>query len=223
MTKTRMWACKRRLRIFPQLIGILFILLSGNSWAELRLGAAVGLGGAGITSLETVTSTDGTTSEATNVSRSESPGALGFLIEKQFSEHIIGSIDHFRGFRLGPFSTGVSFTGLTVRWYFRDPPPSVPSAGEGERKTVHLFKSFSPSVALSSGLGTGSIKRDNDQVPVVSGSGIYMGIALGGDYQLDRGVIWRPEIRSYTTIASSALKPTTLKFFSLNCTFLFIW
>ena len=111
-------------------------------------------------------------------------------------------LEHNRGYRLGPFSSGVGFTGINTKFYFRGRVPTV--AEKSKTGSTLLVKSFSFFAGLGSGVASGDIKRDDDLVPSINSSGIYIGIQIGADYPIAPGIVLRPQITSYTTFSSSS-------------------
>ena len=164
--------------------------------ADLSVGASLGFGGGGISSLTTINSS------TTTVNRSEGPGTFSFFVDYLIHEHFTLGVEHLRGFRLEPFSSGVSFTGVTGRWYFMAPAPNLQKTSLTE-STLH-FKRFTPFLGLSTGVASGTIHRDRDLVPDITGSGVYFGYRLGLDYQIAPGFGLRPEIAVLNTLSSAA-------------------
>lgn len=181
---------------------------------DFHLGTGLGYGGAGITKVEDV----GGTKES--VKRSEGPGTITFYADYMLSDVFSIGFEHLRGFRLGPASSGVSFTGINTRWYFRTPAPTVAKASPTE--STLLIKQFSFFVGLGSGFAGGNINRDDDLVPSLSASGAYFGFILGADYALSPGVVLRPQITSYSTFSSSSkTSPASLSYFSFGASIYF--
>ena len=210
------------------LAGYLSIGTSARA-GDFRFYGGLGLGGAGITktpssSASTTTSTDTTTSTSTDatstsVQRNEGPGVITLGIEKILSHRYTLAFDHSRGFRLGPFSSGVSFTGFTTRYYF----DAVPwGAKETKGQPTIFVKRLFGYIGGGIGVATGTIERTNDLVPNVSASGVYLGIRFGYDIPLNQfGTGIRPELMLSQTIASSATDPSSLSLFFLGCQFYF--
>lgn len=188
---------------------LLFFLPLVAGASDFRLGVAVGYGGAGITEQTTVNGV-----KDQNVQRADAPATIGFSLDYMISDSYSISLEHLRGVQFGPFSSGVSFTGLAWRWYFSTPPPTVNKAPYDE--TILVIKKFAPFFGLSIGLATGDLTRPNDEVGQVSGSGVYMGYRLGAEYQLSPGVGIRPEMVSSSTFSSSLYNPTSLSFFTFQ-------
>lgn len=175
---------------------------------DWRIGGAIGLGGTGITSSPNVNG------EKTLVPRSESPGIFSIYVDYLLSDRVGLTAEHIRGFRLGPFSSGVSFTGVGTRWYFLAPAPSTPKTSG--TKTSILVKRLIPFVGLGAGVATGTISRDEDQAPTVSGSGVYLGFRGGVDYSLAPGWGLRPELTTLATFSSSTIPPSSVSEFGLQ-------
>jgi hypothetical protein len=155
--------------------------------SDVRLGLALGFGGAGLSS-----TVDTSEVGSVPVSRSEGPGMVDIFAEYPLSDRFALGLEHSRGFRLGPFSSGMSFTGVFGRWYFNGPAPSL-EASDTEKTTL-LVRRFVPFLGLGLGVGSGTIERDGDLVPTVSASGVYLGYRFGADVALNRRVELRPEI-----------------------------
>lgn len=173
-----------------------------------RIGAAIGYGGSGIMQAVTVEGT------ATVVERSEGPGMLAFFADRFISDYFSLGLEHSRGFSLAPFSMGSSFTGLAGRWYFWGPAATVASEAEGQ--TQLLVKRLTPFFGLAVGVAAAEIKRENDAVPSVSGSGAYTGLRIGADYPLAPGIGIRPEINFSSTFYQNPAAPATLSEFALQ-------
>ncbi len=149
------------------------------------------------------------------MSRSEGPGTLGFFVETFLTDKVGFGVDHTRGFRLGPFSSGLNFTGIYARYYFLGPAPQAINS-DGEHSTI-LYKRYAMFLGWSGGVGQGQVSRNADQVPNISGTGVYMGIRAGADYPMgDRWGI-RPELMYHTTFMASEVNAPTLTEFSLHC------
>lgn len=176
--------------------------------SDFRLGASVGYGGAGVTQLESINGTKLT------IQRADAPATFSFFADYMISDSYSVSIEHSRGVQFGPFSSGVSFTGVAGRWYFSSPPPTVSKAPYDQ--TILLVKKFTPFFGLSMGLAVGDIYREGDAVPSVSASGVYLGYRLGAEYPIAPGVGIRPEIVSSSTFSSSVLNPASLSFFAFQ-------
>ena len=193
----------RLIALFPAL------LITTASASDFRLGTGLGYGGAGITKVTTVGE------DKQSVKRSEGPGTFSLFVDYVLSDTVGIGLEHNRGYRLGPFSSGVSFTGINTKWYFRGTAPSV--AKVSETGSTLLVKQFSFFIGLGSGVATGSISRDDDLVPTLSSSSMYIGFLLGADYPLSAGVVLRPQITSYSSFSSSSTtSPASLSFFSFG-------
>jgi hypothetical protein len=193
------------------IIALTVIFLSQRTFAggSYQIGASFGYGGSGIMQAVTV---DGA---ATVVERSEGPGMIAFFANRFISDYLSIGLEHSRGFSLAPFSMGSSFTGIATRWYFWGPAAAVASPSEGE--SVLLVKRFTPFAGLAVGVAAAEIKRENDAVPSVSGSGAYMGVRIGADYPLGVGFGIRPEISTSSTFYQNPAAPATLSEFALQC------
>ena len=162
---------------------------------NFRTGGALGFGGSGLQQAVVVNGTP------TVVQRSEGPGTISIFVERMMSDYFGLALEHTRGFSLGPFSMGSYFTGLAGRYYFSGPAPTVGSTN-GEN-TILVVNRFTPFARLATGVASAEIKRDNDQVPSVSASGVYMGFRFGADYPLGPGIGIRQEIIYSTTFYQS--------------------
>ncbi len=190
--------------------------------SDFRVGGSLGYGGAGISADEaassssttTSTTTTSSSSSLTTVQRSEGPGTFSIFVDYQVSDKYMVSLETARGFRLGPFSSGVGFTGVAVRKYFGTIPAVAQSSPD---KTILVVRKYNMFFGLSGGLATGDIYRSDDQVPSVQSSGIYLGFRIGADYPLGPGIGLRPELVYSNTITSSNVNPSTVTLFSLQC------
>jgi hypothetical protein len=205
-------AAIKQLKLTDGAFIILFALFASAAQArEYRIGASMGFGGTGIAKVVKVNGTSNA------IERSEGPGVLSIFAETFYSDKIGLGVEHSRGFRLGPFTSGLTFTGLYGRYYFFGPAPQAINS-EGTESTI-LYKRYAMFLGLSGGVGQGKVSRNADQVPNLSGSGVYMGIRLGADYPLgDRWGI-RPELIYNTTFMESEVGAPSLTEFALQAAF----
>jgi hypothetical protein len=187
------------------------ILPLGAMAIDIRVGGSLGFGGAGLTKSVLVSS------RSTLVSRSEGPGVFSLFAETLLTDKSTFGVEHSRGFGLGPFSSGVSFTGIMWRRYFLGPVPSVIPSKDG-RSTLFI-KRYIPFVGLASGVAMADISREQDQVGNVKGTGVYFGTKFGLEYPLSRGMGIRPEIIYNMTMMNSSPIPSSLSEFALQCGF----
>jgi hypothetical protein len=201
-------------------LGSLLLLGEQGSYAgDWKFGVSLGWGGTGI-SKNVAIDEDGVpdpngrspTGEesAVSVARKEGPGMLAVFAEKQLSDRFTFGLEHARGFRLGPFSSGVSFTGLSGRWYVFGPAPTIPADAGSE--TTLVIQRLALFVGLAAGVASGEANREDDLVQTLSGSGVYTGFRIGIDYPLAPGIGLRPEIAA----SSSLLSPATVSEFALR-------
>jgi hypothetical protein len=176
------------------LIGALFWAggVTPAAAVDLRYGAAMGFGGQGLVQVV----------NGKSVQRSEGPGMLALSLETLLKDYLSLGLDHSRGFRLGPLSSGVSFTGLTGRWYF-GPAPSVSRVSE--QGATLFVRRFAPYLGLGAGVAFAKITRSNDLVPETENSGMYIGYRAGVDYPLSPGLLARTEVSYATTLQSDGL------------------
>ena len=135
------------------------------------------------------------------------------------TDQITLTFEHARGFRLGPYSSGVGLTGVYGRYYFN----TIPwGAKETKGETVMFVKGYHTYVGIGLGVASGSITRTDDTNPYVEGSGVFFGFKYGADIPLSaKGYGLRPELTFSGTIMSSSVKPTSVSFLSLGCGFYF--
>ena len=177
--------------------------------SRYRFGGSLGFGGSGIATAVQLNESSQV------VERSEGPGIFSLFVDRFLSDYYNIAIEHSRGFSLGPFSMGSSFTGVALRYYFWGPGSTVPHV-DGE-ETVLLVKRFTPYAGIATGVATAEIKRENDLVPNVSGSGVFMGFRFGADYPMAAGWGIRPELTFSTTFYQSPTLPATLSESSIGC------
>ncbi len=175
-------------------------------------GGMIGYGGSGIDK-EVIVET-----QTFDLSRAETPGMLGVSIETFIATKYSLAFSHRRGFRLGPFSSGVSFSGLILRRYFYNSPPIIPTGGLGSAITV---QTWAPFIGLGTGLAIAKTKRETDVIQDVTSSQIYMGVHIGFDYQISPNLILRPEIFTSSSIVDVSDTPATLEEFGVVCGFHF--
>ncbi len=175
--------------------------------AKWSLGVLGGFGGAGMVKGVTVEDT------SMEVERSEGPAVVGISVETLLSDRWNFSIDHRRGVRLGPFSSGVGFTGVNWRWYFL----RGGLAPIGKEKESYIYRrAWSPFAGVSVGIANGTINREEDIVSNVSTSGMYVGTRFGVDYLYKKWLLLRPEITYSTTLMNASTVPSSMSEFSIN-------
>ena len=180
---------------------------SGWTW-----GYSAGLGGTGITK------TVNTNGSNVDVSRGETPGMFGLEISKMTSDTWRLSFSHRRGFRLGPFSSGVGFTAVSWNWYYMGTPP-LPVSAQAENYVTE--DTWEPFLGFSTGLAQGTITRDGDEVASVTSSGAIIGIRVGADYRSTPNLVYRPEIIGSQTFFNSSSKESSLSEFGLMWGFVY--
>lgn len=199
----------------PLKLGLVIAVVFTSGWAsarEYRLGLALGFGGTG---MKKVAEVEG---ESKLVERSEAPGIFNFYVESLVSDSLGFGIEHSRGFRLGPFSSGLSFTGLTGRYYFFGGAPSL-SPDVTSESTV-LIRQLAWFLGGGTGVAQGRITRDADRVLNISGSGVYVGMKVGADVPWKLDMILRPEIIYNMTFFSSDDTAPSLTEFAIQCSIL---
>lgn len=201
--------------IFHYMLLFVLLLLPCTTFAEYRLGGCIGFGGTGVT---TVSSVDGSDME---VSRSDGPIMLNLAAEVLTSDTSSISLNHIRGIAITPFSSGVTFTGFTWRWYFMGQAPSMVPSQE-DRSTLMITKKVF-FWGLSTGVANGSVSRTKDLVSSVDASGVYFGFNGGYDYQTDPGKIIRVEVLSHTSPKSSGFVQSSLSAFAIQIGMFFIY
>jgi hypothetical protein len=175
-------------------------------------GGFIGFGGSGIDKTVVVEGQD------FPISRSESPGMMGLSIETFLSNNYSLALSHRRGFRLGPYTSGVSFTGLILRRYFYHQAPIIPSKG---LSTAITMQTWAPFIGLGTGLAQASTTRDEDVIVRVSSDAVYFGIHIGVDYQINPNLILRPEFFTSSSLMDVSSTPATIKEYGLVCGFHF--
>lgn len=190
--------------LFPALL-ISPLSSQGSTW---RGGAGLGLGGQGIKK-QTTTVED----SLTTVERSESPLTGQIYLDRLILPNWTLGIEHSRGFRMGPFSSGIGFTSGIVRWYYLAPPPE-PSR---QLKSLSTFfqRRWSPYGGFSTGVAFGQVVREADLVPSVSESGVHIGFRGGADYLYKPSMGLRAEVTFQTTLFQNQVRPGYLQEFSL--------
>jgi hypothetical protein len=176
--------------------------------AQTRVSGSIGFGGTGITKIVSVDGAD------TKVDRSEGPGVIAVSLERLVSRQFVVSVDHLRGFRLGPFSSGIGFTGVTLKWYFLS--PAMPLQPMRSDATTIMSRTFSPYAGGSTGIADGTAVREADKVQEISASGIYLGVRGGVDYALTPTMALRAELSLSQVLFSSALVKSSVQEFSIR-------
>ncbi len=153
-----------------------------------------------------------------DVSRAETPGMMGLSVETFVARNYTLALSHRRGFRLGPFSSGVSFTGLILRRYFMNSPPIIPDSKLSSAVTI---QTWAPFVGLGTGLAMATTERDTDVVKTVTSNQVYIGLHVGFDYQISPNLILRPEIFTSASFIDVSDTPATIEEFGVVCGFHF--
>ena len=181
-----------------------FFLVNISEASEWSYGFKAGFGGTGIK--KTVSIDEGNV----DASKSEGPAIFGVSAERALSNKWNLSIEHRRGFRFGPFSSGVGFTDVTWRWYYLG---SVPPIVSNETVSFVFTKKWVPFLGISAGVAFGSITREGDKVARVKSSGAILGTKIGVDYHYKKDVIMRPElIVSSTFMNAGAIEESMSEF-----------
>ena len=188
-------------------IGLILGLVCHANASDWRFGIGAGAGGAG---LSTSTKVSGALRK---VDRNEGPLIVSIFGDRLLSDSWSIGFEHTRGVRLGPAASGISFTGLTHRWYWFGQAPSVPATNEG---SFILVRRLTPFVALGYGVAVANVQRDNDLVEQLNGSGFYVGAKVGADYPLAPGQGIRPEFSSGTTVLSQGEVQTDITLVSIG-------
>lgn len=181
---------------------------SANS-RRYRVGGSVGFGGSGVTQVATVNE------QLTIVERSEGPAVISLFADRLMSDYFSLGLEHTRGVNFAPFSMGSSFTGVTGRYYFWGPAASVAET-EGTEALL-LIRRFTPYAGVAVGAAMANIRRENDLVPNIEGSGLYFGLRVGADYPLAPGIGIRPEFLYSTTLFQSPTLASSLSEYSIGC------
>ncbi|NQZ00781.1 MAG: hypothetical protein HRT45_08945 [Bdellovibrionales bacterium] len=179
---------------------------------EWQISVQAGFGGTGI---QKQVEKNGDTFD---ISRGETPGFFGIDFETFTSDRWRFTIGHRRGVRLGPFSSGVGFTGASWNYYPFSTPPKDIDFTEGNYLAGEGYSTF---VGIATGVGYGTITRESDQVGSVTASGVYLGIRLGVDWAYAPGMIIRPEIIGSQTFYDAGNLPSSLNEFGIVCGFIF--
>lgn len=178
--------------------------------ADFSVGLTLGLGGAGITTPVTVTGVK------TTLTRVESPGVFALNLDYLMFENFRLGIEHARGFRVGPASSQVSFSGIYLRWYFLGPAP-FPVTKVSEGATL-MVRKIVPYVAGGSGVALAAVTRDGDIVPSVDGAGVFIGGRVGADYALSATTGVRTEVALAFTVNANSVNsvPVSLNYFAYH-------
>lgn len=129
------------------------------------------------------------------------PGTAHIFLERLTSERWVLSFEHARGYRLGPFSSGVGFTSGGLLWHYFGPAPDV---SKNENKGTFFVKRWSPYTGGSTGIAEGEIRREADRIPRIYSSGVFIGLRNGVDYLLKPDVGLRLEASYMFTFFQAA-------------------
>ncbi|MCB0389697.1 MAG: hypothetical protein KDD58_00330 [Bdellovibrionales bacterium] len=195
-------------------LSLLFLTLQSYSAYALdwNLGLKGGFGGTGIQ--KTVETDDGNI----DANRSEGPAVVGIGLEKNISDKLSFAIEHRRGFRFGPFTSGVGFTDATWRWYYMGVVPAiVPQKSE----SYFFTKKWSYFLGGAAGLAFGEISREGEKIKKVKSSGVTIGIKIGADLHYRSDMVIRSEIVTSSTFMNASVIEESMSEFGLLCGVLF--
>lgn len=186
---------------FITLLTLLLLSQTSNVQAkekdrDIRYGFGIGYGGAGVKDTVDVNGT------LISAEKSEGPGVGSLFVENLFDDNFSMGLEHSFGFRMGPFSAGVSFSGLTSRWYFYG--PALFRVDASDERTTFFTKRYALYYGLGAGIANAYLNRTNDAVSNISASGVYFGPKLGADYSYSKQVGFRYEFSYLSTFISTA-------------------
>jgi hypothetical protein len=201
---------RNAMRLDVRLLLIPLLMTTEAMAGDYRAILGLGIGGAGIKRNSSLTS-----SVPGQVTRSEGFGTFEVAIERILSDRFTMALTHARGFRLGPFSSGVGFTGLFGRYYFFQ---QTWGAGEAGSETTLLVRRILPYLGVGLGLASGTIERaPPDLVTSLSASALFVGVKLGADLPLSpKGFGVRAELGSSFTGTTTGPEPSSLSYFSVG-------
>ena len=193
---------------FPTFVMLVLFFPAFARAYDLRWGAGLGYGGAGVKQNVNVEGV------RTDVQKSEGPGVATFFIENLVNDNLTLGAEHSFGFRYGPFSAGINFTGATSRWYVFG--PAVFKVDESTTANTYFVKRYAPFYGFSGGIATAFVSRTNDLVGNISTSGVYLGFKGGVDYSYQQDMIFRYEAIYNTTFMSNVSPASSLNEFALQ-------
>ena len=169
---------------------------------DIRYGFGIGFGGAGV---KDTVNLNGVSVE---VEKSEGPGVGMVFVDNLISDSSSLGLEYSFGFRLAPFSAGVSFFGVTWRSYVFG--PALFHIDDSEEKTTLYAKKNAWYYGLNTGVATASITRTNDQVQNISATGFYFGPKLGIDHPVSKQLSYRFEFQYLSTFFATAPKAPSI-------------
>lgn len=172
---------------------------------DIRYGGGFGFGGAGVKDTVLIEG------NPTVVEKSEGPGVGSFFVENLLADDYILGLEYTVGFRLGPFSSGVSFLGATSKWYFFG--PALFRSAKDETLSALYLKRYALFGGFGAGVAQSNLSRKGESFGAINASGFYFGPKFGVDYSYSKSVSFRYEFNYYSTfIASSPNAPTLTEF-----------
>lgn len=171
---------------------------------SLRYGFNLGLGGAGLSDTVKISGVP------TVVQKSEGPGVGSVYVDNLISDDFSYGFECAFGYRFSPFTSGVSFTGLTSRWYVWG--PALSEVSLSPEKTTLFSKRYAYFYGLGAGIASASINRRGEAVENLTGSGLYFGPKLGADYSYSKKMSFRYEFQYYSTFLATSKDPTLTEF-----------
>ncbi len=205
------------MRLDVRLLLIPLLMTTEAMAGDFRATMGLGFGGAGIKRNSSLTS-----SVPGLVTRSEGFGTLEVGVERILSDRVTLAVTHSRGFRMGPFSSGVGFTGLFGRYYFFQQSWGASDSGSD---TTLLVRRILPYLGAGLGLASGTIERPApDLVQSLGASALFLGVKLGADLPLSpKGFGVRAEIGSSFTGTTTGPEPSSLTYFSVGSALFFLF
>lgn len=154
----------------------------------------------------------GSSATSNEIDGEEGPLGMSFGIEYAFSSRWMIGAEHIRSFSMSPAGSSISFTGISMKYYY---PGSIPTRRlkiEDMKTDQMVVYGFFPYFGLSSGFGQASLPSDEEGDSPNAG-GIYLGIRAGIDYPFMKSFGIRSELGiTQSVMATGTLSSMLLSF-----------
>lgn len=162
---------------FTILLGVLLLGTGGAQAVNIRFAPNFGMGSSSV--------------KGSALSQGESPLSFGASVEYIAGPRITLGLEHQRTGAMKPVSTGVSVSGLMMKWYYLNPAPLARSSLASEGSGSYLFeRNLAPYFGAGTGFAQSSLLPEASGGPVSNSVVVYGKARAGLDIPwLDRAGI----------------------------------
>lgn len=138
-----------------------------------------------------------------SITRNETPLAVAVGVDRPWGDRWLGGIEHARGVRMSPFSSGISFTGIHGKWFPGLGPVTGPRNSEQKPSVTRILDgSLRPYVGLGVGVAIARVSRPDEVVTALEDSGVYFSPKLGAEFLQGPGRAGRVELGIFSASGS---------------------